>query len=69
MIDKSFVISDDPIDYIHIERASDDDFLLEPINKKHSTPEVNLHIEKSNTKRSKGHNDNIHKNHRKASGL
>ena len=64
MIDKSFVISEDPIDDVHIERASDDDFLLEPINKKYGKAQVDFNSENFDIKTSKNDN-NIHKNHRK----
>lgn len=60
MIDKSFVISEDPIDYIHIERAPDDDFELESNSKKHERAKS----KNSNLKTSETYN-NIHKNHRK----
>lgn len=60
MIDKSFVISEDPIDYIHIERAPDDDFELESNSKKHERAKS----KNSNLQTSETYN-NIHKNHRK----
>lgn len=64
LVDKNFIICEDPIDDIHIDRAADDDFLLEP-TEEHGIAQVNFVPVKPDIKRNKGDKDNIHKFHRK----
>lgn len=64
IVDKNFVICEDQIDDIDIDRAPDDDFLLEP-SKEYGIAQIDFDSTKPDIKRNKAQKDNIHKFHRK----